>query len=78
MAKLNRRDFIRLAALAAAGTAVASCAPKAGKGGGGGTLIVGRGGDTVSLDLATVSDGESFRVGQAILDKLVTQEGTST
>jgi len=44
----------------------------------GGTLIVGRGSDSVSLDLTTVSDGESWRVGQEILDTLVKLEGTST
>jgi len=38
---------------------------------------VGRGGDSVSLDLATVSEGESWRVGQEILDTLVKLEGTS-
>jgi peptide/nickel transport system substrate-binding protein len=78
MEKLNRRDFLRLTALAAAGTALGACAPKAGKGGGGGTLVVGRGGDSVSLDLATATDGESWRVGGEILDTLVKLEGTST
>jgi len=78
MAKLNRRDFIRLAALAAAGTAVASCAPKSGKSGGGGTFIVGRGGDSVNLDLAGATDGESHRVGNVIMDRLIAMEGTST
>ena len=58
MEKLNRRDFLRLTALAAIGTAVGACTPKATGGGGGGTFIVGRGGDTVSLDLAAQTDGE--------------------
>jgi peptide/nickel transport system substrate-binding protein len=59
-------------------TFAVACAPKAAKGGGGGTLVVGRGGDSVSLDLATVTDGESWRVGSEILDTLVKLEGTST
>jgi peptide/nickel transport system substrate-binding protein len=58
--------------------AAVGCAPKGAKGGGGGTLIVGRGGDSVSLDLATVTDGESWRVGGEIMDTLVKLEGTST
>jgi ABC-type transport system substrate-binding protein len=65
-----------LTALAAVGTALGACAPKAGKdGGGGGTFIVGRGGDTVSLDLAAQTDGESWRVGAEILDTLVKLDG---
>jgi ABC-type transport system substrate-binding protein len=79
MARLNRRDFLRLAALAAAGTAAAACTPGGGsKGGGGGTFIVGRGGDSVNLDLAVATDGESHRVGNVIMDRLIAMEGTST
>jgi len=78
MGNLNRRDFLRLAALAAAGATVAACAPKAAKGGGGGTFIVGRGGDSVNLDLAVATDGESHRVGNVIVDRLIAMEGTST
>ena len=44
----------------------------------GGTFIVGRGGDSVILDLAAATDGESWRVGQEVLDTLVKLEGTST
>ena len=43
-----------------------------------GTLIVGRGGDTVSLDAGTATDGESARVIQEIVEPLVRLEGTST
>ena len=43
-----------------------------------GTLIVGRGGDTVSLDAGTATDGESARVLQEIVEPLVRLEGTST
>lgn len=43
-----------------------------------GTLIVGRGGDTVSLDAGTATDGESARVLQEIIEPLVRLEGTST
>lgn len=57
---------------------LAACAPSGGKAGGGGTLIVGRGGDSVALDAATVTDGESWRVAGEILDPLVRLEGTST
>jgi peptide/nickel transport system substrate-binding protein len=59
-------------------TVAVACTPKAAKSGGGGTLVVGRGGDSVNLDLATVTDGESWRVGGEILDTLVKLEGTST
>jgi len=59
-------------------TVAVACAPKVAKGGGGGTLVVGRGGDSVSLDLATATDGESWRVGGEVLDTLVKLEGTST
>lgn len=45
--------------------------------GGGGTFIVGRGGDSVSLDAATVTDGESWRVAGEIIEPLVRLEGTS-
>jgi peptide/nickel transport system substrate-binding protein len=38
---------------------------------GGKTLIVGRGGDTVSLDPANVTDGESFRVTRQIYETLL-------
>ncbi len=46
--------------------------------GGGGTLIVGRGGDTVSLDAGVVTDGESARVINEVVDGLTRMEGTST
>lgn len=38
----------------------------------GGTLIWGRGGDSVSLDLAQATDGESIKAGIQILENLVT------
>lgn len=44
----------------------------------GGTLIVGRGGDTVLLDAAAATDGESWRVAMEIVEPLVRLEGTST
>ncbi|MBX3013402.1 MAG: ABC transporter substrate-binding protein [Caldilineaceae bacterium] len=44
----------------------------------GGTLIVGRGGDSVALDSGTVTDGESARVIGTIVDGLVELAGTST
>ncbi len=42
------------------------------------TLIIGRGGDSVGLDPAIVTDGESARVCTAIYDTLVVLEGAST
>ncbi len=42
------------------------------------TLIIGRGGDSVALDPAIVTDGESARVCTAIYDTLVVLEGAST
>ena len=44
----------------------------------GGTYIVGRGGDSVILDAAAATDGESWRVVHTIVDTLVALEGTST
>ena len=38
---------------------------------GGGTLIYGRGGDSVSLDPAAVTDGESFAVTQNVFETLI-------
>jgi peptide/nickel transport system substrate-binding protein len=45
---------------------------------GGGTLIVGRGGDSVLLDAPAATDGESWRVAGEITEPLVRLEGTST
>jgi len=39
--------------------------------GGGGTLVWGRGGDSVSLDLAQATDGESIKAGIQVLENLV-------
>jgi len=44
----------------------------------GGTLIVGRGGDSVGLDSGTQTDGESARVINTIVEGLVALAGTST
>ena len=43
-----------------------------------GTLIVGRGGDSVGLDVGPQTDGESWRVIQEINEPLVRLAGTST
>jgi peptide/nickel transport system substrate-binding protein len=43
-----------------------------------GTLVVGRGGDSVILDAGPATDGESARVIQEIIEPLVRLEGTST
>jgi peptide/nickel transport system substrate-binding protein len=72
--------FVLTVIVAVVAPLAVGCMPGARKdeGGGGGTLIVGRGGDSVNLDLASVTDGESWRVGGEILDTLVKLEGTST
>ena len=44
----------------------------------GGTMIVGRGGDSVGLDNGTQTDGESARVINQVVEGLVRLEGTST
>ncbi|OQA47446.1 MAG: Periplasmic dipeptide transport protein precursor [Chloroflexi bacterium ADurb.Bin325] len=43
-----------------------------------GTFIVGRGGDSVILDIGPATDGESWRVSQEVNEPLVRLEGTST
>ena len=64
---------------AGTGTADTAAAPAAGEeAAGGGTLIVGRGGDSVGLDSGTQTDGESARVINTIVDGLVALAGTST
>ncbi len=59
---------------------VASCAPPATEAppAGGGTFIFGRGGDSVQLDPAIVTDGESFRVTGQCLEPLYQYESGST
>lgn len=52
-------------------------APKA-EAAAGQTLIIGRGGDSVALDPAVVTDGESARVCSAIYDTLAIIEGPTT
>lgn len=44
----------------------------------GGTLIVGRGGDSVLLDSGPATDGESARVINEVIEPLIRLEGTST
>ncbi|ODP29924.1 Heme-binding protein [Paenibacillus nuruki] len=45
---------------------------------GGGTLIVGRGGDSAALDPAIVTDGESLKIAQQVFDTLLDyKEGTT-
>ena len=44
----------------------------------GGTLIFGRGGDSVGLDPAQEEDGESFKVCENIYDRLVQYKNEST
>lgn len=44
----------------------------------GGTFVFGRGGDSVALDPAIVTDGESLKVTKNIFDTLIDYEDTST
>ena len=44
----------------------------------GGTLVLGRGGDSVDLDPAIVTDGESFRVTKNIFETLIEFDTDST
>ncbi|HEU5317847.1 MAG TPA: ABC transporter substrate-binding protein [Chloroflexota bacterium] len=44
----------------------------------GGTFVFGRGGDSVRLDPAVITDGESARVTEQIFDTLVMFDGSST
>jgi peptide/nickel transport system substrate-binding protein len=75
---LKKRIFYLLFVVVMVMSQLAACKSTSGGKGGGGTLIVGRGGDSVSLDAATVTDGESWRVAGEILEPLVRIEGTST
>lgn len=43
-----------------------------------GTLVVGRGGDSVTLDSGPATDGESWRVMGEVVEPLIRLEGTST
>jgi peptide/nickel transport system substrate-binding protein len=63
------------AAPAAAATEAPAAEPAADSGG---TLIVGRGGDSVLLDDGAMTDGESARVVNQIVEPLLRLEGTST
>lgn len=75
---MNKRKLVfSIIAIVTILTMLAGCAPAAKKGGGG-TLVVGRGGDSVMLDGASVTDGESWRVAGEITEPLVRLEGTST
>lgn len=66
------------AAAPAATAAPAAEAPAPAAAEEGGTMIVGRGGDSVGLDNGTQTDGESARVINQIVEPLVRLEGTST
>jgi peptide/nickel transport system substrate-binding protein len=74
---VSRRDFLKLSSTSVAGILLASCAPAASTASGG-TLIVGRGGDSVLLDASAATDGESWRVAGEITEPLVRLEGTSS
>lgn len=66
------------AAAPAATAAPAAEAPAPAAAESGGTMIVGRGGDSVMLDNGAITDGESARVVNQIVEPLVRLEGTST
>ncbi|MGQ9670522.1 MAG: ABC transporter substrate-binding protein [Desulfosoma sp.] len=63
-----RKWFVLLAFLGSLGTGLGMAADQAPMDG---TLIWGRGGDSVSLDLAQATDGESIKAGIQIYENLV-------
>ncbi|MDO3408403.1 ABC transporter substrate-binding protein [Saccharibacillus sp. CPCC 101409] len=58
------------------GSEAATTTPEAG--GSGGTLVVGRGGDSAALDPAIVTDGESIKIAQQVFDPLLAYKSGTT
>src|ERR687885_3693 len=78
---MKRRTALGLgpaALLALHSAQAANSLPLAFAAGEGGTFVFGRGGDSVKLDPAVVTDGESFRVTDQIFDRLLAFEGSTT
>lgn len=75
-----RRSMVNsvISALVLVGSVAASSAARAADPKTGGTLVFGRGGDSVGLDPASRTDGESFNVTDHIFENLVTfKQGTT-
>ena len=75
---VKRILFVSLIVVTLAGLVAACGQPKTPAPTKGGTFIFGRGGDTVGLDAAIVTDGESFRVTGQVLEPLYQYEKGST
>ena len=81
---MKKRIFAILSVLMALSIALMGCGTektgggKNGEGNSGGTLIYARGGDSVKLDPASITDGESFIVTEQITETLVEYKKDST
>ncbi len=76
--RLRRRTTLGLGPAALLAMHAAARLPLAYARGEGGTFVFGRGGDSVKLDPAVVTDGESFRVTDQIFETLVQFNGSTT
>ncbi|HEY7117484.1 MAG TPA: ABC transporter substrate-binding protein [Tepidisphaeraceae bacterium] len=75
---MKRRNALGLGPAALLALHAANSLPLAFARGEGGTFVFGRGGDSVKLDPAVVTDGESFRVTDQIFDRLIGFDGSTT
>ena len=78
MSTLRRRSTLGVGPAAVLAMQTAWRLPIAHARGEGGTYVFGRGGDSVRLDPAVITDGESARVTEQIFDTLVMFDGSST
>jgi peptide/nickel transport system substrate-binding protein len=77
-AKMRRRTTLGLGPAALLALHAANRLPLAYARGEGGTFVFGRGGDSVTLDPAVATDGESFRVTSQVMETLVQFQGSTT
>jgi peptide/nickel transport system substrate-binding protein len=75
---MRRRTTLGLGPAALLALQAAYRLPLAYARGEGGTFVFGRGGDSVKLDPAVITDGESARVTEQIFETLVTFDGATT
>ena len=78
MSTLRRRATLGIGPAALLAAQASWRLPLAHARGEGGTFVFGRGGDSVRLDPATITDGESARVTEQLFDTLVMFNGSST
>ena len=78
MSTLRRRATLGMGPAALLAAQATWRLPLAHARGEGGTFVFGRGGDSVRLDPAVITDGESARVTEQIFDTLVMFDGSST